>query len=76
MTVVASQSLDSTAENEGVIIRVSHELQVPLDEVREVYRAQLARFATDARVLSFLGVLATHNTRDILRAIDRRVVSP
>jgi hypothetical protein len=72
MAVIASDSLDPTAEHVGVIARLSRELQVPLQEVREIYGAQLERLAADARIQSFLGVLATRNTRDILRAADRR----
>jgi Protein of unknown function (DUF3562) len=72
MAVPAFQSLDPTGEHGHAIARLSHELQVPLDEVGEIYRAQLARLGADAQILSFLGVLATRNTRDILR---RRPVS-
>jgi hypothetical protein len=72
MAVVGSQSLQPTAGHEGVIARLSHELQLPLHQVREIYGAQLERLAADARIQSFLGVLATRNTRNILRAADRR----
>lgn len=75
MAVLVSQSLDPTAEHGGVIAGLSHELDVPLHEVREIYREQLERLAADARIQSFRGVLAMCNTRDILRAADRRAVA-
>jgi hypothetical protein len=76
MVMVASQSLHPSADHEGVVARLSHELQVPLHEVREIYGAQLERLAAQARIHNFLGVLATRNTRDILRATDRRAAPP
>jgi hypothetical protein len=71
--MAASQSLNPTSEHGGVIARLSHELQVPLQEVREIYGTQLERLGVDARVRNFLAVLALRNTRDILRADERRV---
>jgi hypothetical protein len=71
--MVASQSLDPTAEHGGVIARLSHQLQVPLHEVSAIYGAQLERLAAGARIQNFLGVLALRNTRDVLRAEERRV---
>jgi signal transduction histidine kinase len=71
--MAASQSLDQTAEHGGVIARLSHELRVPLHEVRKIYGAQLERLTADARIQKFLGVLALRNTRDILRADGRRI---
>ncbi len=68
----ASPSPDPTGEPRGVIARLSHALQVPLQEVREIYGTQLERLGSDARVRNFLGVLALRNTRDILRALERR----
>jgi hypothetical protein len=46
---------------------LSAELHVPVDEVREIYRQQLSRLAAGARIQSFLGVLATRNSRAVLR---------
>jgi len=71
--MATSRSLDPTAEHVGVIARLSHKLHVPLHEVREIYGEQLERLAADARVQSFVSVLALRNTRDILRAEERRV---
>jgi len=71
MAVVAFEPLDPTGEHGRVITKLSHELEVPLHEVREIYRAQLERLSADARIQSFLGVLAMRNTRDILRTGDR-----
>jgi len=71
--MAASQSQDPAAEHGEVIARLSNQLQIPLHEVREVYGAQLNRLATDARIANFLGVLALRNTRDILRADERRI---
>jgi signal transduction histidine kinase len=71
MAAVPSQSRHAGAEHEGAIARLSHELRVPLQEVRQIYGAQLERLGTDARIRSFLGVLARRKTRDILRAARR-----
>jgi hypothetical protein len=49
------------------IARLSAELHVPLHEVRQIYEAQLDRLGVEARIESFLGVLATSHTRSILR---------
>jgi hypothetical protein len=70
--MAVSQSLDRRAEHVGVIARLSHELQVPLHEVREIYGAQLKRLTAGARIPNFLGALALRNTRDFLRAGERR----
>ena len=74
--MATSQSLDPTAEQGGVIARLSHKLQVPLQEVREIYGSQLERLTADARIHKFIDVLALRNTREILRADDRRIAVP
>ncbi len=68
----ASPSPDPAGDPRGVIARLSHALQVPLQEVREIYGTQLQRLGVEARVRNFLGVLALRHTRDILRADERR----
>jgi hypothetical protein len=68
----ASPSPDPAGDPRGVIARLSHALQVPLQEVREIYGMQLQRLGVEARVRNFLAVLALRNTRDILRADERR----
>jgi hypothetical protein len=46
---------------------LSEELHVPVGEVTEIYQQQLNRLAAGARIQSFIGVLATRNTRSFLR---------
>lgn len=52
---------------------LSEELHVPVGEVREIYRQQLNRLAAGARIQTFLGVLATRNTRSFLRDSCRQM---
>ena len=59
-----SRSIDAELR---AVAGISEELHVPMGEVREIYRQQLNRLAAGARIQSFLGVLATRNTRSFLR---------
>ena len=60
----ASRSVDAELR---AVAGLSEELHVPVSEVRAIYRQQLNRLAAGARIQSFLGVLATRNTRSFLR---------
>jgi hypothetical protein len=42
----------------------------PFEEVRRVYESELSRLERDARVTTFLQVLATRHTREILARKD------
>jgi Protein of unknown function (DUF3562) len=69
---LAAGSFDPNAEHAGVIARLSDDLDVPLDEVGEIYREQLDRLAAGARIRSFLPLLAARNTRSVLRRVGKR----
>jgi len=55
----------------AAIAALSHELSVPLPQVDEVYQQQFSALAAQARVRSFLGILALRQTRAILRERGR-----
>jgi len=69
-----SRSLNMPSGHGGHIASLAAELRVPLHEVSEIYRAQFERLAAEARIESFLGVLAARHTRSILRDCGR--ISP
>ena len=46
---------------------LSSELQVPMQDVADIYRTEFDRLARAARIPAYLGVLAMSNTRSILR---------
>ena len=56
------------AEHMGPIAKLASELDVPVHTVKEIYCGQLERLSAEARIPSFLSVLATRHTRHILRA--------
>lgn len=47
----------------SALVRQTHK---PFDEVRRVYESELSRLERDARVTTFLQVLATRHAREIL----------
>lgn len=51
---------------------LSSELQVPIEEVANVYRMEFDRLAQVARIPAYLSVLAMSKTRSILRAGPKR----
>jgi hypothetical protein len=56
------------SENIGDIVAgLARKLNLPLEEVEIVYRDQLARLESQARVRNFIGTLARRNTLRCLR---------
>jgi hypothetical protein len=51
---------------------LSDKLQVPMQEVGEIYGREFDRLARGARIPTFLSVLAMSNTRSILREGGKR----
>jgi uncharacterized protein (DUF2126 family) len=50
-----------------VIASLSDKLKIPVHEVDEIYKREFDRLALQARIPTFLVVLAMRNTRSILR---------
>ena len=55
-----------------LIAALAEQLQVPFEQVDEIYWEQVDRLAADARIQDFLVVLALRNARAILRGGCRR----
>jgi len=72
MTTFASPSMDLHTEHGRLVASLSDELHMPIHEVGAIYREQLDRLAAQARIQSFLSVLAVRNTRSVLRARTTR----
>ena len=60
-----SAKVDS--DQSRAIAALSNELNMPKERVLEIYRTEFDRLAVRARISTFLVVLATRNTRSILR---------
>jgi len=58
---------DTVDATPGAIAALSERLSVPLQQVEEVYQREFSKLAAQARVQSFLGILALRQTRAILR---------
>ena len=56
----------------GAIVALSEQLTVPLQQVQQLYQQEFSKLAAQARVHSFLGILALRQTRSILRERTRR----
>jgi hypothetical protein len=50
---------------------LSTQLQIPVEEVADIYRMEFDRLARVARIPTYLGVLAMNNARSILRRSAR-----
>jgi hypothetical protein len=63
---------ESVSKFEGdharAIATLAEKLKIPQDEVVEIFRKEFDRLAVQARIPTFLVVLAMRNTRSILRA--------
>jgi uncharacterized protein (DUF2126 family) len=55
---------------------LSDKLQVPVQEVGEIYRMEFDRLAREARIPTYLAVLAMSNTRSIMRKAGKRATLP
>jgi hypothetical protein len=60
------------AEQVRAIAMISDKLQLPVDEVGEIYRKEFERLAVQARIPNFLIVLATRNAQSILGGVGKR----
>jgi len=48
------------------VAALSEELQVPADDVVEVYKHEFSRLHAQARIKTYVGILAMSNTKNIL----------
>ncbi len=49
------------------IADLSEKMQVPFDEVHEIYTSEVNRLAAEARIQQFVSILAIGRTRTLLR---------
>jgi hypothetical protein len=61
------QTAGAVHASPGAIAALSERLTVPLQHVQEIYQQEFSKLAAQARVQSFLGILALRQTRAILR---------
>ncbi len=54
-------------EPDRVVCLLAMEMQVPLGEAVEIYEYEFARLNTNARVTTYISVLALKNVRETLR---------
>ncbi len=60
------------ADHLTAIAMISEKLQVPISDVRDIYRKEFERLASRARIPTFLTVLTMGNVRSILRGHLKR----
>jgi hypothetical protein len=60
------------ADQVRAIAMISDKLQLPIGEVGEIYRKEFERLAVQARIPTFLVVLAMRNARSILSGLGKR----
>jgi len=68
MTNVPLHHIDPKTEHAHLIAHLSDELNVPAQDVDLVFREQIDHLAAEARITSFIGVLAVRRTRAVLRS--------
>jgi hypothetical protein len=57
---------DADAYDPSAVAALSEKLHIPTDDVVEVYRHEFTRLHAQARVKTYVGVLALSNTKNIL----------
>src|SRR5689334_20316721 len=67
MSLATPQPRTSRTNARHLIEALAERLQVPIEQVDEIYWEQVDRLAADARIHDFLAVLALRNARAILR---------
>ena len=66
---------DSAAEhakNLAVIAALAQETRRPVDEVRQVYESEFARFKTNARITDYVPLFASRSTKARLAEAEPR----
>ena len=61
------------SHQEQAVAFLAHESNVSVDDVAQLYGSELAKLEVDARITSFLPILAIRKVRDVLR--QRKIVA-
>lgn len=72
---VSEASVKSVPKSSDLLQTIRHlaeEMRVPMDEIEQIYSHEVHRLETEARIQSFVGVLAISRTRTILREKQER----
>ena len=75
MTVLRNHAGDP-ARHQQVIEALAKESRAPVDHVRKLYETEHARLDADARVKTFVSVIATRLVRNVLNSERVTVRSP
>ncbi len=76
---VSAASFQPVPKSGDLLQKIRHlaeEMQVPIDEIEQIYSNELHRLEAEARIQSFVGVLAIKRTRTILRVKKERSPRP
>lgn len=68
MQAEAIRDADAGSEHSGIVAELANKFHVPVSEVAETFRCECRRIERDARVLSYVAVLAARHTRTVLRS--------
>lgn len=58
----------STAKHDQIIESLAKEMHVSIDRVREIYESERSKLDADARVKTFVSVIATRLVRNALQS--------
>jgi hypothetical protein len=67
----AFQPSVSTAKNEQIIEALAKETAVSVERVREIYESECSRLDADARVKTYVSVIATRLVRNALQSTSK-----
>jgi hypothetical protein len=58
----------STAQHDQIIEAIAKEMNVPVEQVRAIYESECSRLDADARVKTYVSVIATRLVKNALQA--------
>lgn len=67
MTIQDQTAISVRTEHGPEVSALSRRLRIPMNDVGAIYAEELLRLAADARIKTFLNVLALRNTKGLLR---------
>jgi len=65
--VTSQKRPEAPSDPAQVLGELSRELNIPFDDVENLYREEFERLASSARISQFISLLAVKNTRRALR---------
>ena len=68
---IAIQPSVSTAKHDQIIETLAKEAAVSVERVREIYELECSRLDADARVKTYVSVIATRLVRNVLQSTNR-----